>query len=223
VFTLYKWAFRIILLAALLSPLVWPLPIVVRDADLPGTGYKSSTTLTDDSAVVTTISGTALEIEVATSGNTRTIGIIDPLPDSKVADTITASNYLLLAGGTMSGAIAGITNLTNTGINVYTPPATLSFTGVSGTFTVAATYLKFESDGDYALTSTPNVANGTSGQILILHNADAAQTITVQDQGTLPDSGLELNAGTVALGPGDILQLIYNGTDWYQLTPVSNN
>lgn len=71
------------------------------------------------------------------------------------------------------------------------------------------------------MTSAPTIANGWSGQILELINNDptGADTITLQDQGTLPSSNLRLGAATRVLGVRDTIVLRYDATvgDWVEL------
>jgi hypothetical protein len=64
----------------------------------------------------------------------------------------------------------------------------------------------------------PTIADGYQGQIVSILN-DGAATITLQDQGTLAYSNLRLSANTVALGPRDSVQLMFNTTinDWVQI------
>lgn len=73
--------------------------------------------------------------------------------------------------------------------------------------------------GDVTLTSTPTVADGADGQLLIIMNIDAASLITLQDQGTLALSNLRLEASTVVLGPRDSITLIWSDDidDWVQV------
>ncbi len=88
--------------------------------------------------------------------------------------------------------------------------------------------------GAVAMTSTPTIADGTDGQLIMLFGMDGTNTVTVQDQGTLASSNLELAATTRTLGQGDILMLMYhNGgnprsvpavetSNWYEVS-FSNN
>lgn len=73
------------------------------------------------------------------------------------------------------------------------------------------------SGGAILLTATPTISTATArtGDIFIIHSTTA--TITVQDDGTLAGSALELGASTRALGVGDILVLIYRAGKWWEL------
>ena len=63
--------------------------------------------------------------------------------------------------------------------------------------------------------ATANIAAGTDGDILILLNS-GAQTITISDTGTLKLSG------NIALTGDDILMLVSNGTNWYEIAHIAN-
>jgi hypothetical protein len=74
------------------------------------------------------------------------------------------------------------------------------------------------------LTSTPTLANGADGQVLIIQGTDDTNTVTVQDEGTLAGSNLELGAATRTLGKGDLLVLTFDSTDgaWYEISFANN-
>lgn len=67
-----------------------------------------------------------------------------------------------------------------------------------------------------AARGTDNIAIGTAGDVLLLHNV-GSNTITLTDTGTL------LLNGNVALGQNDIVALLSDGTNWVQIAPVGNN
>jgi len=78
-------------------------------------------------------------------------------------------------------------------------------------------------DGDYTLTSTPTIADGETGQILYITCANAeAHTVTIQDQDTLGSSNLQLGANTRAISGKDVLQLMFDGTDWIEVSFANN-
>lgn len=84
--------------------------------------------------------------------------------------------------------------------------------------------IRLNADNNYTLTSAPTLANGFfEGQIVRIINEDTADTITIQDQGTLASSNLRLSANTIALAPRDNITLIWNGTigDWVQLATTN--
>jgi len=113
-----------------------------------------------------------------------------------------------------------ITNLRCTGKFVGAIQAILA---VGNTITLPSLIkdcvIRLTADGNYTLTSAPTLANGGfEGQEITIINEDTAETITVQDQGTLASSNLRLSGVSVALAPRDNMRLIWNGTigDWVQ-------
>ena len=75
------------------------------------------------------------------------------------------------------------------------------------------------SSGNVTITAAPTIADGLSGQRLLIVNVDIADTITIQDQGTLANSNLRLSAATIALAPRDSIQVVYSTDvgDWIQI------
>jgi hypothetical protein len=81
------------------------------------------------------------------------------------------------------------------------------------------------SAGNITPTSTPFIADGTSGQEIAIINGDAADILTLTDEGGMAGSNLQLGAATRALGPGDVLVLRYTSvptTDWYEVAFTNN-
>lgn len=81
--------------------------------------------------------------------------------------------------------------------------------------------------GPVTLTSTPNLQTSgiADGQVEILQGTNDTDTVTVQDENNLPDSGLHLQNGrNMTLGKNDILELLFNATDgvWIELRRVDN-
>lgn len=79
--------------------------------------------------------------------------------------------------------------------------------------------LYLTADNSYTISATPSVNDGFDNQILRIVNVDTVDTITLQDQGTLPSSNLRLGAATRALGPRDNITLLYSATvgDWVEV------
>lgn len=116
---------------------------------------------------------------------------------------------------------ATLRDTTQTGTRSATPSNTQTL--AAGTAILAnAEFLKIQSTGNVTLTATPTIANGIDGQMLTILNVDSADTITLQDQGTLALSNLRLTAATVALGPRQSIQLMYSLLigDWVQVGPL---
>ena len=76
-------------------------------------------------------------------------------------------------------------------------------------------YAIASTSGAVTMTSTPTVAVGDFvGQVLILQGSSATDTLTLQDEGTLPGSNLRLDTTTRLISNATVLTLVWNGTDW---------
>lgn len=115
----------------------------------------------------------------------------------------------------------GTTNIgiRNASPTAFTPSTAQNITAAGTTLLANATVIQLTADNNYTLSSTPTIADGVDGQILIIVNVDAVDTITLQDQGTLASSNLRLAATTVALGPRGSIKLMFSSTvgDWIQI------
>jgi hypothetical protein len=117
-----------------------------------------------------------------------------------------------------TGASTTNIGIRNAATTVNTPATAQSITAVGNAITVASTTKQFTSTGTYTLTSAPTIANGEDGQEVTLINV-GANTVTIQDQGTLANSNLRLAAATVAIAPRQSVKLMYSSTvgDWVQI------
>lgn len=153
-----------------------------------------------------------------------------------VAGRYAKNSYIttLQASDLAAGTISGVESITTIGVaslnKLVLPKATQAIDAVGDTIGAGASYLHITDGGTgpYTLTSTPTIAAGTAGQILILTAAQAdAAMVTLQDENTLADSGLKLGATTRSLGGdgtnGDdkALVLLYNGSKWIELAYAS--
>jgi len=103
------------------------------------------------------------------------------------------------------------------GILTLTPSATQAITGVGNGILANANLVVLNPDGDYTLTSTPTIADGTIGQVLYITCGNAeANTVTIQDQDTLGSSNLQLLASTKEITGKTVTTLVFDGTDWVE-------
>jgi len=104
--------------------------------------------------------------------------------------------------------------------SLITTPSTAQVINANGDAILAdATMVELNPDGDYTLTSTPTIADGTEGQWLVITvAAGEANTVTVQDQGTLASTNILLlnSIASRTIADGDTLLLWFNGTDWLE-------
>jgi hypothetical protein len=89
-----------------------------------------------------------------------------------------------------------------------TPSGGLTLTAPSAV-TVAYSIVQINAASNITLTSTPTIAAGTDGQVILLYNY-GSNTITLQDQSQLGGSNLRLTAATLAIGPKQSIWLFYS-------------
>jgi len=118
---------------------------------------------------------------------------------------------------------ATVDDFTILGELVYTPSTAQVIDAAGDAILANATIVELNPDGDYTLTSTPTIADGTEGQILYITMDPAeANTVTIQDQGTLASSNIQLlnNVPSRTISAGSTLALRFNGTDWQEFGGV---
>jgi len=87
------------------------------------------------------------------------------------------------------------------------------------TITPTGTYQVITSTAAVTTSTTTAIANGgETGDLLILRNANASNAITIDGTG----GNVECKSD-VALGAGDTLLLIWNGSDWNCLSSYDNS
>ena len=108
--------------------------------------------------------------------------------------------------------------LTVDGITTFTTSVAQAITAVGDTILADATRIELNPDANYTLTSTPHIADGTKGDILIITCANAeGNTVTLQDQDTLGGSNVELGAATRGITGKTVLVLAFDGSDWIEV------
>ena len=80
-----------------------------------------------------------------------------------------------------------------------------------------ATLVVLNPNADYILTSTPTIANGTTGQVLLITCANGeANTVTLQDAGLLASTNLRLKSSTTTVVGKKAISFVYDGTEWIE-------
>ena len=179
---------------------------VLAQLDATGTGTTSEGLL-----IRQTSSGTITDaINVSDEAITNAINV--------GANTITGTSYLVTATtGDLSLAAAGKVNFSSSTKTIFTPSSTQTLSAASA-ITINSTHLKVAgSGGAVTLTSTPTIADGAEGDFVIVRGTNSTNTLTIQDQGTLPSSNLELGSTTRQLGNGDSIGLLFDGDVWTEM------
>ena len=114
-------------------------------------------------------------------------------------------------------------NMSGVVLMTYNPSGAQSITGVGDDIQPNATVIVLNPTGNYVLTSTPTIANGTNGDIIYIRAGNGEiNTVTVQDQGSLGGSNLNLGAASRVIGALDVLCLIFDGTEWNEVSYANN-
>ena len=227
-------------------------PINLASTGVNVTGTNGSLTMLglgdgSDEAVTFDLNTTADTVTLTSSTNARSLALSSTLPRLALVDT-DGTNFglrsdtdllfirddtagaarLTIAGtsgnvGIGTGSVAANTKFEVSGTVAWRPSATQTITGVSSTILANAGMIVLDPDGDYTLTSAPTIANGASGQIVYITAGNAeANIVTVQDQDTLASSNLQLGATSRAISGKDVLTLIFDGTDWIEVSYANN-
>lgn len=81
------------------------------------------------------------------------------------------------------------------------------------------------SGGAVTVTATPSIAAIADGKEVVIQGDSDTNTLTLQDESVLPNSGLSLAGNaSVTLGKGDTLYLVYDEGDskYYQISRSNN-
>lgn len=113
-------------------------------------------------------------------------------------------------------------SITNLGIPLYTPSATQTLLAANAISKDRGMIKVQGNGGAVTLTSAPTIAAGVEGEVIFIVGQSNANTVTVQDRGTLASSNLRLATTTRTLGNGDVLALVYDGAFWSEMY-YSNN
>lgn len=81
------------------------------------------------------------------------------------------------------------------------------------------------SGGAVTISTTPNIVDGINGQIITIIGQSDINTLTIQDENILPNSGVILaGSSNITLGQYDTLQLVFdaNADKWIQISQSNN-
>jgi len=96
-----------------------------------------------------------------------------------------------------------------------------AITAAGDTILANAETVMLNPDGDYTMTSTPTIADGTPGQRVVLTAPNAeTNTVTLQDQDLLAGTNLQLLSSTRDISGKAMLLLQFDGVDWIEMGPT---
>lgn len=212
---------------------------------VPGTNVQAQDALLQAIANLVTaadqmIYTTGVDTPVMTALTAFARTILDDLNAAAVRATLALgsiatqnSNAVAITGGSLVGAISVATTLPIAGTDltasgeiklngkVFTAASTLqSLLAASAISPNAGKVRVVGNGGAVVLTSTPSIGVGTDdGQLLIVQGTSDANTVTLQDSGTLAGSGMRLGAATRLLGEGDISLFTWDAAlaEWLEM------
>jgi hypothetical protein len=146
--------------------------------------------------------------------------------DLTVTGTLTAATSATSGNQTVTGNSTVTGDRAVAGRNVITPTSMTGVTVSSSVPAAASYYILTSTSGALVMTATPAVSTttATNGQTMILRGVSASNTFTLQDQGTLSGSLLELGASTRVISDKKVLSLIYDSTlgEWLEQSYGNN-
>ena len=155
------------------------------------------------------------------AGVTATSRTAFKVSDATVSGTLTTQLGLDVAAMTTATTNIGIRNASST---VNTPLlSTISVVGSTINANCSVARLNNSSGGALTLTSTPTIADGQAGQVLVVYNS-GTNTVTLQRNSALAGSNLRLGAASRLLAQYATLTLMFDGTnsEWVELSFTNN-
>ncbi len=203
-------------------PIIW--------ADLTNNMHLYGTLAVNGGQITSTTGAISFDNENLTTTGTLTLPRLNFTDTATCIDRTSGDGWINIhadIGVEINSPIINVTDLyiagSMSGEEIHTPSATQVIDAAVDAILADAAVVVLNPDGNYILTSTPTIANGTVGQILYIITANGeANTVTVQDQGTLAGSNLQLGAANRVIGAMDVLTLIFDGTDWLEQNYADN-
>ena len=196
----------------------------------------SGTTLTLSANATTTVSSAVVRhdevvaIQAAHTSATASGGYVwFPVGTYNVSSAITTNADSPLwfdPGATLSvnsGVTVTVANMIRPTHTVFTGSGSLvsavqAITAAGDTILANAKRVVLDPDGNYTMTSTPTIADGTFGQRVTLTVGNAeANSVTLQDQDTLASSNIQLHASTRVISAKTAIDLEFDGSDWVEV------
>lgn len=172
------------------------------------------------------VTGTVTLAGSASVGTVLTAATGTFTDDVHATDNISAGGALDITGPASVTGATSLTGAVTVGTTLMLTPSTDHVMLPAGTLVVTNTIMRVRgSGGAKTMVSTPTIADGTDGQVIIIQGVNDSNILTLQDESNLGDSGLQLAGGAdFALGAGDILHLVYDSGDdnWYEIGRNNN-
>lgn len=160
------------------------------------------------------------------SRTTTCLTAIDVSGNAKVGSLTNTGAATVTGNSTISGNQSLTGNLTMSGKEI-TPRATITGVTIATTVVPTATFMVLTTTSPAATivsTAVPTFSAGTDGQWLVIKGTSSVATTTLQDNGTLAGSTLELGAASRVISDLKVLTLIYDSTvaKWVEMSYGNN-
>ncbi len=162
-----------------------------------------------------------------TDASTDRVGIGTAVPGSKldVVGVLDVRTGDLKLNGTIrveNDGDASFKDLKVNALPIFVPSATQALDATTDTITANAGLVRLDPTTDLALVSEPTIADGQTGQILMLINVDSTFYVKLWDNDFAGLSNLQLGALSRQIEENDILTLVFTGTYWVEQGFVDN-
>ena len=162
-----------------------------------------------------------------TDASTDRVGIGTATPGSKLdvaGDVDVSAGDLKLNGAIRveNDGDAIFKDLKVNALPIFVPSATQVIDATTDTISADAGLVRLDPTADLALVSEPTIADGQTGQILMLINVDSTFYVKLYDNDFAGLSNLQLGALSRQIEENDILTLVFTGTYWVEQGFVDN-
>jgi hypothetical protein len=198
-------------------------------------GAGAGRAITGDAGAVTitvpdTSSNAGLEItqnDVTNNPDGMTVTNVGTGNGISATSTVTSGSDVVTVNASATNAGAGrAISIQANAATVYTPKANQALLTAGTIVAKDARFIQVSgSGGAVTLTSTPHIADGLDGQEIVLFGTSDVDTLTLQDEGNLAGSNLQLSAGVdFTLGIGDSITLVFLTSvgDWVEISRSGN-
>jgi len=132
---------------------------------------------------------------------------------------------LVITGITLTGDISITGDFTLDGLFVCTPSGDTSLLAATQITVTDCIMRVVGNGGAVILTGTPTIVDAADGTIVTIQGTSDTNTVKLQDEGNLSNSGLQMEGGfDFILGVGDTIKFKYDAGDdnWYEKSRSDN-
>jgi hypothetical protein len=188
--------------------------------------FSKDIRVTGSITAVGALSGTTLNVS-GIAGNTFVLdgnSVVFDATNNRFGIGTSSPETTLEVVGSMSGRLIRAQNRLESsgsllvgGAMINKPSTTQAISAAGNSILANATMVVVDPNADYTMTSTPTIADGSPGQVLIVTASNSeTNKVIVQDQDTLGSSNLQLGTTAREITGKKTLTLVFDGTDWVE-------